>query len=192
MKRNDSPFEKPPASGERFANGGRPRRTLLGKLPARLRRTLYAGFALVTGVPMLWHAFEFLWDRRLFRRARCGTKAQNLGAEEFAELLRAQWSLQVVDVRPRPSYETCRIPGAISVPFISGKLDPEGLAKLDPENPVAVYCDGGFRSRLSLARIREQGFTEIYHLHRGLLAWRLLGMPCVQGSLEQPNSDAAP
>jgi len=192
MKRDDSPSAEPPTSAGRVANDGRPRRTLLGKLPARLRRALYAGFALVTAVPLLWHAFEALWDRRLFRRARCGNRAQNLDAEAFAELLRSQRPLQVVDVRPRPSYETCRIPGAISVPFIAGELDPEGLAMLDPENPVAVYCDGGFRSRLSLARIREQGFPKIYHLHRGLLAWRLLGMPCVRSPLEQPNRNAAP
>lgn len=152
-------------------------------MPKRMRRILYAGFALVTGVPLLWHLFEHLWDRRLFRPNREGTGMRNLGAEEFAALMQERESLQVVDVRPRSSCETCRIPGAVSVPFISGEFNGAGLAELAVDRPVAVYCDGGFRSRLSLSKFREAGFAEVHHLHRGLLAWRLLGMPCVQGPL---------
>jgi len=152
----------------------------------RVRKLLYAGFALLTGVPMLWHLFEHFWDRRLFRQVRGGPSARNLGAEELAALLQEREDLQVVDVRPASAHGSCRLPGAVSVPFLSGELDAGELAKLDPRRPVAIYCDGGFRSRTSLAAFLGHGFPEVLHLHRGLLAWRLLGLPCVRGSTDPP------
>lgn len=153
----------------------------------RVRKLLYGGFALLTGVPLLWHLFEHFWDRRLFRKVLEGPFARNLGAEELAALLQEREELQVVDVRPGSAYGTCRLPGAVSVPFLSGELDAGGLAELDQRRPVAIYCDGGFRSRTSLAAFLVSGFPEVLHLHRGLLGWRLLGLPCEWGSADPPN-----
>lgn len=155
-------------------------RTWLAALSKRTRGLLYGVFAVATGVPLLWHLFEYLWDRRLFRRIPGASAAWNLDVEEFAKILRDDESIQLLDVRPQGAFDVCRIPRSVSVPFVAGDFDAARLASLDLRQPMAVYCDGGFRSRLALSRLKQLGAIEIHHLHRGLLAWKLLGMPVMQ------------
>jgi rhodanese-related sulfurtransferase len=152
-------------------------RTWLAALSKRTRRLLYGIFAVATGVPLFWHLFEHLWDRHLFRRPPGRPAAWNLDAEDFAKILRDDESIQLLDVRPQSSFDVCRIPRSVSVPFVGGDFDAARIASLDLAKPVAIYCDGGFRSRFALSRLKHLGANEVHHLHRGLLGWRLLGLP---------------
>jgi rhodanese-related sulfurtransferase len=37
---------------------------------------------------------------------------------------------------------------------------------------VLVYCAGGFRSRKAVAKLKELGFKNIQHIHRGYMSWK--------------------
>lgn len=46
------------------------------------------------------------------------------------------------------------------------------VSALDKEKPVLVYCAGGFRSRKAVAKLKELGFQNIQHIHRGYMSWK--------------------
>ena len=134
-----------------------------------------------------WHVFEFFWDRRLFTHEEEAMKSErvvNVGVREAERLIEENQDLQVVDVRPRSSYRSGHLPGATRVSCRGGSVDEEAAAGLDRGKPILVYCDGGFRSRLSLSAFEKAGFEQIYHLHRGILSWKLRGRPSEKGEDE--------
>lgn len=168
------------------------------------------GFGLIA---LGWHVFEFAWDRKLFAEPtavvdeasadgsttdreettkpspktmtdKSEAKVVNVGVKEASRLIEEQPDLQVVDVRPESSYRSSHLPGARSVRYAGGELETAAAESLDRDRPILVYCDGGFRSRLSLSAFREAGFREIYHLHRGILSWKLLGGTCEKSASE--------
>ncbi|MDF1826556.1 MAG: rhodanese-like domain-containing protein [Verrucomicrobiales bacterium] len=125
-----------------------------------------------------WHLFEGRWDQSLFPKNSVEMKSKNIGVSELRKLMREMPELQFADVRPRGSYESAHLPGAVHSPYRKGALEMADPAALDPAKPVVVYCDGGYRSRISLPAFKAAGFQEIYHLHRGILSWRLRGGEC--------------
>ncbi len=143
-----------------------------------LLRLLIGSLLIVVG----WHIFEFVWDRTLFSSTEEVVEVVNVSAKEAAQLIEDRDDLQVVDVRPEASFVSRHLPGAVNVKYGSGKLDKDATVKLDRTRPLLVYCDGGFRSRLSLSDFETSGFETIYHLHRGILSWRLRGLSYETGS----------
>lgn len=135
--------------------------------------TIGVGLACLVGVYFLT---EFLLSRRHFHDRSTEDFVRNIHALEALRLFREMSELTVIDVRPKTSFDHGHVPGAINVPFLlEGKPQRDGLEKIPPEVPLLVYCDGGFRSRLSLAALRGAGYRRIYHLHRGLMSWRATG-----------------
>ncbi|MDF1852344.1 MAG: rhodanese-like domain-containing protein [Verrucomicrobiales bacterium] len=142
-----------------------------------------AGFGLFA---IGWHVFEYAWDQNLFSQSET-MEVVNVSAKEAAALLEGEEGVQPIDVRPEKSFVSGHLPGAIRVKYGRGELDHEAAKPLDRSRPLLVYCDGGFRSRLSLGAFEAEGFEKIYHLHRGMLSWRLQGMPC-ENSVEDLES----
>ena len=136
-----------------------------------------------------WHVFEFFWDRQLFPASE-SVRVVNLSVAEAAELLEGGRGIQAVDVRPEKVFVSGHLPGAVRIEYGKGELDSVAAEELDRETPLLVYCDGGFRSRLALKAFEEEGFREIYHLHRGMLSWRLQGRPC-EDEIAKPDSEEA-
>lgn len=131
------------------------------------------------GLACGWYLFENRWNRRLFRHRRTGF-ILNVRARKAATLLREQ-RLLPIDVRPSRDYLAEHLPGAINAPFSGTTPDSNALASIDRDQPVLVYCDGGYRSRRSLLSLHAAGFTSIYHLHRGLISWKLANEPTESG-----------
>jgi rhodanese-related sulfurtransferase len=46
------------------------------------------------------------------------------------------------------------------------------VTALDKEKPVLVYCAGGFRIRKAVAKLKQLGFKNIQHIHRGYMSWK--------------------
>jgi len=46
------------------------------------------------------------------------------------------------------------------------------IAPLNQAKPILVYCAGGFRSRKAVAKLKELGFQNIQHIHRGYMSWK--------------------
>lgn len=135
--------------------------------------TLIAILAIITA----WFLFEEIWDLSLFAKRSRRKEVKNLSTLRALSLFEHHDDIVAVDVRPRADFKKARLPAALNAPFQSEELYDSELDSLDRENPILVYCDGGFRSRRSLDTFVEAGFTKVFHLNRGILMWRLFGGP---------------
>ncbi len=102
-------------------------------------------------------------------------KVAVLDATQFAEKIKGN-GVQLVDVRTAGEVASGKIANAINIDYNSVEF--EALAaKLDPAKPVAVYCKVGGRSTRAVKVFQELGFTEIYELEGGVIAWNASRLP---------------
>ncbi len=118
----------------------------------------------------LWYAFEGNWDRNLFK-ASPGCVCENLNATQAMAWLRTHPETQVLDVRSKAEFDDGALPNAVNISLGDEAFDSK-VASLDQAKPVLVYCAGGFRSRKAVAKLKELGFQNIQHIHRGYLSWK--------------------
>ena len=116
-----------------------------------------------------WYLFEGSWDRQLFR-AEPGRVCANLKAGEAQAWLQAHPETQVLDVRSAGEFAGGALPKAVNVSLGDPGFE-DKAAVLDTARPVLVYCAGGYRSRKAVVKLKQLGFENIQHLHRGYLSW---------------------
>lgn len=82
----------------------------------------------------------------------------------------------VLDVRSDAEFKTGYIGEAenISSTEVAGQL--HKLAKYKDEE-ILVYCQSGARSAGVAGRLVKEGFTKVYNLRGGVLAWKGAGLP---------------
>ncbi|WP_395716257.1 rhodanese-like domain-containing protein [Prosthecobacter sp.] len=117
-----------------------------------------------------WYLFEGFWDRQLFSAAQ-GRVCVNLSADEANAWLREHPETQVLDVRSVGEFSGGALPRALNVSIGDAAFDSK-VGALDKTKPVLVYCAGGFRSRKAVAKLKELGFKNIQHIHRGYMSWK--------------------
>ncbi len=76
--------------------------------------------------------------------------------------------LQIVDVRAPGEFSSGHLPGAKNVPL--PELESR-LAGLDPHQPTAVICAGGYRSAAAASILQRHGFQDLYNITGGTSAW---------------------
>ena len=118
----------------------------------------------------LWYGFEGNWDGSLFK-AKPGCVCANLKADQANAWLREHPETQVLDVRSTGEFSEGALPKAVNISIGDEAFDWK-VAVLDKQKPVLVYCAGGFRSRKAVARLKELGFKNIQHIHRGYMSWK--------------------
>lgn len=144
-------------------------------LPRRHRRAAAVVVAAVVAAPTLWLPVEAQWDQRLFATGDdAAVICRNVGVQEARMLLANRAGLVPLDVRSGFEASGKRLPGARHIASGNESFGEEA-GRLGKETPLLVYCAGGFRSRMAVATLRQSGFREVYHLHRGILSWRLCG-----------------
>lgn len=74
----------------------------------------------------------------------------------------------LIDVREPNEYELCRIPGSLLMPLASL---PEHLGELDPDKETVLQCRSGKRSADALMFLQANGFSNLWNLKGGILAW---------------------
>jgi rhodanese-related sulfurtransferase len=117
-----------------------------------------------------WYWFEGDWDRSLFKAAP-GSVCTNLNADQANAWLHEHPETQVLDVRSTGEFEGGALPNAVNISIGDEAFDSK-VAALDKAKPVLVYCAGGFRSRKAVAKLKELGFKNIQHIHRGYMSWK--------------------
>ena len=133
------------------------------------RRMLWT-FLIIAAVVGLWYWFEGGWDRSLFKAAP-GCVCENLNADQANAWLREHPETQVLDVRSKGEYDGGALPKAVNISIGDEAFDSR-VNTLDKAKPVLVYCAGGFRSRKAVAKLKEFGFQNIQHIHRGYMSWK--------------------
>lgn len=77
----------------------------------------------------------------------------------------------ILDVRTPSEYNAGHIDGATNVNYNDSDFV-EQLNKLDKTNMYLLYCATGNRSSKALKKMKELGFTKIYHLKKGYSGWK--------------------
>lgn len=107
--------------------------------------------------------------------------AENEGIYEHLDALSFQNAMELegaflLDVRTPGEYTDTHIPGAELIPLQELEARIEEIADYK-DKPLLVYCRSGNRSRTAAQILRNQGFTEIYNLNRGIGEWISTGLP---------------
>jgi rhodanese-related sulfurtransferase len=74
---------------------------------------------------------------------------------------------QLIDVREDFEYEFSNL-GGVLIPLGGILIESEKIAK---DKPVIVHCRSGKRSAAAIMQLEQQGFTNLYNLKGGILAW---------------------
>lgn len=74
----------------------------------------------------------------------------------------------LVDVREPWEFETCRIPGSLSIPMRS---IPARYLELKKDADIVMVCHHGARSFQCGMYLEQMGFGGIINLHGGVAAW---------------------
>lgn len=74
----------------------------------------------------------------------------------------------LIDVREPNEFALCQIPSARLIPL--GTL-PQHLAELDPDAEIVLQCRSGRRSADALMFLQANGFSNLWNLKGGILAW---------------------
>jgi len=139
--------------------------------------SFYLSIILILFFASLWFLLEEVWDLALFSKRSPEKEVKNLSTLRALSLFEHHDDIIAIDVRPFAHYRKRRLPQAVSAPYENDSLDTGDLTVLDPDNPILVYCDGGYRSRRAISALVSAGFTKVFHLNRGILMWRLFGGP---------------
>ncbi|CAK0769296.1 phage shock protein E [Gammaproteobacteria bacterium] len=108
-----------------------------------------------------------------------GTRGyQGVGPLEATGLISHQNAL-VLDVREENEFKEGHVLNSIHIP--AGKLSDRGKElEKHRERPVIVVCQSGNRSGRASSFLHKQGFSSIYNLDGGLVAWRSANLPLTQ------------
>lgn len=86
-----------------------------------------------------------------------------------------------VDVREDNEYAQDHATGAIHLGKGVIERDIETVLP-DRQDPIVLYCGGGYRSVLAADSIRQMGYTNVMSMDGGIKAWREAGYP-----IEKPH-----
>ena len=92
---------------------------------------------------------------------------QEITVQELKEKMDSGEDFQLVDVREDFEYETSNI-GGLLIPLGGILIESE---KIDKNKPVIVMCRSGKRSAAAIMQLEQLGYTNLYNLRGGILAW---------------------
>lgn len=91
--------------------------------------------------------------------------------EELQQKLKQQPPIKLIDVREPQEYEIAHIEGSQLIPL--GELISRSN-ELPHDEEIALLCRSGGRSAQALLWLREAGFSKLYNVEGGILAWHEL------------------
>ncbi len=99
-----------------------------------------------------------------------------ISADEVKQALDKKQDVFILDVRTPGEFDSARIKGAINVPV--DQIEDKILSVIpDKKKKIYVYCLSASRSVSAVDRMIKLGYSEVYNLTSGLLAWRAKQYP---------------
>ncbi len=92
---------------------------------------------------------------------------KEVSVQELKEKMDNGEDFQLIDVREDFEYETSNI-GGLLIPLGGILIE---AAKVEKDKPVIIMCRSGKRSAAAIIQLEQQGFTNLYNLKGGILAW---------------------
>ncbi|MDB4902092.1 MAG: oxidase [Mucilaginibacter sp.] len=92
---------------------------------------------------------------------------KEISVQELKEKKDQGEDFQLIDVREDFEYEMSNL-GGVLIPLGGVLIEAN---KIDKNKPVVVMCRSGKRSAAAIMQLEQQGFTNLYNLKGGILAW---------------------
>jgi len=108
---------------------------------------------------------KYLPDKITFEHNFIGMK--EISVQELKEKQDSGEDFQLIDVREDFEYEMSNL-GGVLIPLGGILIESD---KIDKTKPVVVMCRSGKRSAAAIMQLEQQGFTNLYNLRGGILAW---------------------
>ncbi|MDD5111710.1 MAG: rhodanese-like domain-containing protein [Candidatus Altiarchaeota archaeon] len=97
-----------------------------------------------------------------------------IDAQQANALIQTTPGLTIIDVRGVPLYQAGHIPGAINLPEREFE---SALGTMDKQATYLIYCGGNSQSIRVSTIMSQNGYTRIFRLVDGYMAWRKAGYP---------------
>ena len=100
-------------------------------------------------------------------------RIRNVDARELPEVLRKNPAARVIDVREESEFAAGHVKGAewIGKGIIERDIE---ARHPDRNEPLYLYCGGGFRSALAADNLQKMGYTNVWNVDGGWRALRTL------------------
>ena len=92
---------------------------------------------------------------------------KEISVQELKEMQDKGEDFQLIDVREDFEYEMSNLGGTL-IPLSGILIESE---KIDRNKPVVLMCRSGKRSAAAIMQLEQRGFTNLYNLQGGILAW---------------------
>jgi phage shock protein E len=83
---------------------------------------------------------------------------------------------ELIDVRTPEEFAAGHIEGAVNIDIASPDFATQ-ISQLDPKKTYAVYCRSDNRSGVATTQMANSGFTSVFDLDGGIIAWEQDGYP---------------
>ena len=100
-----------------------------------------------------------------------GTQAKggDINVAEAAEKMKES-DVLILDVRTPREFAEGHIKGAKNININGADFDTQ-IDALSKDQTVVVYCRSGGRSARAMGIMQKKGFTEVYNMQGGVMAW---------------------
>ncbi len=102
--------------------------------------------------------------------------AKDLSPLSFSANIKEARNIQLVDVRTPGEFNEGHIKNAENIDFNDRRFLRE-INSLEKDIPTYIYCRSGGRSSRAMETMLNEGFTKVYNLDGGILAWRDAKLP---------------
>ena len=118
-------------------------------------------------------SFIVLLMTRVVAKAKMN-EADSISPKQASEMYAEQKAV-IVDVRDDSEWNEQHIPGAIHIPLaqLNGRISE---IKQYKDTPVITQCKAGGRSAKALEVLKSVGFTKVYNMDGGIMAWDKAGL----------------
>lgn len=101
--------------------------------------------------------------------------AQTLPVNIFQQKLKKEKGI-LIDVRSSDEFNAQKIANAINI-YVNDSLFIKEINKLERNRSYFLYCGIGKRSAKAMQIMKDNGFTKVYDLEKGLGEWKAKGLP---------------
>jgi len=140
------------------------------------RKKLVSSIVLLAILGLIVGSYYYLHFHTMRNRISC----RNISVADAKALIESIPSLVILDASTEKEYAQAHLKGAINIP--ASDL-PNRVLELNSNSTILVYCQTGRRSAQACAVLVERGFTRVYNMEGGIVAWMNSGYPIITGTL---------
>jgi len=93
---------------------------------------------------------------------------KEISVQELKEKIDKGEDFQLIDVREEFEYEVSNL-GGLLIPLGGILIEADKISK---NKPVVMQCRSGKRSAAAIMQLEQLGYTNLYNLQGGILAWQ--------------------